>query len=201
MQRTSLISFLPSFLLSCSKILVTCSRACLPASVLWRKKRLGLVATGPWTPPSLVDHALSPQNLQFLEQTQHKLFPISRLFLHLFFHRRLCVKIQVLLTSRMIIISRWSIPAQILFKKKKHQLRGEKWWRKKQKREERTKVQKVKLFFLFLFFLLLPFSIVFVAADNILKELSSLPFVFVCFFFFWVDVWVSNSAGQCLFSS
>jgi hypothetical protein len=44
----------------------------------------------------------------------------------------------------------------------------------------------VKLFFLFLFsfFLLLPFSIVFVAADNILKELSSLPFVFfVCLFF------------------
>jgi hypothetical protein len=31
-----------------------------------------------------------------------------------------------------------------------------------------------------LFFLLLPFSIVFVAADNILKELSSLPSVFVC---------------------
>jgi hypothetical protein len=25
--------------------------------------------------------------------------------------------------------------------------------------------------------------------------------VFVCLFFFFVDVWVSNSAGQCLFSS
>jgi hypothetical protein len=68
---------------------------------------------------------------------------------------------------------------------------------KKEKRKEGTKVQKLKLFFLYLFsfFLLLPFYIVFVAADNILKELSSLPFVFVCLF---LVVWVSNSAGQLL---
>jgi hypothetical protein len=113
------------------------------------------------------------------------LFPISRLFLHLFFHRRLCVKIQVLLTSRIIIISGWSIPAHILLKKKSANSEGKSGGGKNKKRKERTKVQKMKLFFLFLFFLLLPFSIVFVAADNILKELSSLPFVFVCLFFFF----------------
>lgn len=191
--------FLPSFLLSCSKILVTCSRACLPACQCFvKKKEIGFGCNWPMNPSfpcgSRIESAESAVSGTNPEQIVPHLPAFSA---SLFSPSSVCQDPSLLWTSRMVKISRWSIPAHILLKKKKGQSRRQKWWRKKRKRKEGTKVKKLKLFFLFSFFLLLPFSIVFVAAGNIMKELSSLPFVFVCLFVFsFLVVWVSNSAGQ-----